>query len=1276
MPTPMIEFAGLRLDSQQAVAYWNWMCSTELVDEWCRRSIRLVDNACWSDVRTYTDPVTDGAPWLDEDDPISAMFAGAIILDVSGLEDPVIARAAYSSVTGGSALGPSTSTGRGVRIEGVMIGGTPEGLDYGRAWLSQRVMAIAGSLTVRTTCPETRDASTVDYGLVQLFNVRAVEQPTFTFTREESKSGCHLLMARFTLDLLAEDPQLYPVVGAGVVVDVGYGALVSTDPAVTCPPVTVPDLTDPTAPTSTTTTVTSTAASFDDAGRPSCGDGSGYFDSGFEEVWYDLIGRPSAGEGSGHYLDVLAIAPEFDAYGLPSCGPLSGSWGAYPAVLAQNVTVAQFNSTTLPWTAQQVVIPGLTPQQLDSLVVTVAPGAGGQVRSVTSQLWWVNENANPSRVAVTGEVAVAPAQTVHEVYASPNASRPPLGWLAEFVVAWEHRIPQGGTIEVRYTTEATDSLAGPNGGKWASEDAYGRRSCGPGSHAYLDEVVRFDSAGRPSCGDGSAFFMLEAPVDDEDGRPSCGPGSAHYLDEAAHNDWAGRPSCASGSADWMAIAAFPGLDSDLASMSGPEGVTSGAHTGGGVIPASSWNSGSFGAVSCSNAGLLINTVTVTWWDKRGYSHTTLLRNNGAYPDVTGGFDCASKPNPSLPSTAVAVTSYTFTYQMTCGAGGGGLSVHINLPAAEAIPSPNGGADRACFVGPNAGSDRTCNPGMNGGTDRPCEIGPNAGVDVPCDGVDVECDHAELGPNDGVDRDLVTHCVSRLIVRPDDFTPGWPSFPARQPSGAIAHPGYEADVLPLLASGEGAGVPGYTSPGGAFTFELGLSDLDLCPGTQVLAARLCAKVTRPDAKGSSKSAAWRGFTLAAVAPAVEIVNGDLSDWEEGDGTTAAGWFFYDYPFAIYERIGTAEDRYVGLSKGTSDAEATTSPFATVEGQGITVTFQAYSTAGYFGKHRLIITNGATSLVWHQNAKAWVSSVSAPWFPLDFDGTSAWDSLPSTPTTCLIEAGPVPAGYTSAMLVFANDEGAGLVAVGHLSVVAASDATWIYGGEFEETSAGRAADSDGYVRWPLRVATYEQINAMRVLCQLTAPSGGTGGVLDDLYVEVQAIGGPGCTDCGPNDGTDVPCPNTLDRSGMWVEPTSVLSTCATSRPMRSHEHVPVVTLSAGTTDDSEMRNVRIRFYDGATCDDDLRCMDATATMEVPFVPPHGLLTVDGRSRTASILVPGASVPIDATGLVYGSSGRAWTWPAFPGPYAVLVDLDEANTGPSASVRIVAAARRWQA
>lgn len=1277
MATPMVEFAGLRLDGQQAVAYWNWMCSNEIVDEWCRRSIRLTDNACWSDVRTYTDPVTDGAWWLDEDDPVSSMFCGAIILDVDGLQDPVVARAAYSSTTGGSALGPSTSTGRGVRIEGVLIGGTPEGLDYGRAALSQRVMAIAGSLLVRTTCPETRNLSTVDLGLVQLFNVRAVEQPTFTFTREESKTGCHLLMARFTLDLLAEDPQLYPVVGSDLIVDAVYGSLVSTDPAVTCPPVVVPSLVDPTAPAITTTTVTSTAAQFDDAGRPSCGDGSGYYDSGFEEVWFDLIGRPSAGDGSGHYLDVLEIAPEFDAYGLPSCGPRSGSWGAYPAVLAQDVVVAQFTQQTLPWTAQQITVAGLTPEQLDSLVVTIAPLLGGQVRSVTSQLWWSNENANPSRVAASSEVAVAPAQTVHEVYASPGDARPPLGWLAEFVVAWEHRIPKDATVEARYTTEATSSASGPNGGKWASEDAYGRPSCGPGSHAYLDEVIRFDSAGRPSCGTGSAFFMLEEAVDDEDGRPSCGPGSAHYLDEAPHNDWAGRASCGSGSANWMAISAFAGIDSDLTTMSAPEGVYSGSHTAGGVIPASSWNSGAIQAVSCSNAGLLVNTVTVTWYDNRGLSHTTLLRNNGAWPDVSGGFDCASKPNPSLPSTAVAVTSYTYTWQMTVGAGSGGLVVHLNLPAASAIPSPNGGADRACRIGPNAGADRTCNPGLNGGSDRACVLGPNAGVDVSCEGVDVECDHAELGPNNGTDRTLVTHCVSRLQARPDAFASGWPSFPARQPQGAIAHPGYEADMLPLLAYGEGAGIPGHTAPSGAFTFELGLSDLGLCPGTTILAARLCAKFTRPDAKSSSKSGTWRGYTIAAVAPAVAIPNGDLSVWADGDGTTADSWFFSDYPFAQYERIGEVGDRYVGMSKGSSDARVVTALFPVTEGEGMTVTWKAYATApNLFGKYRLIITDGASPLAWHPMARTWVAYGSAAWYAFDFDGTSAWNSLPSSPKTITVEVGAVPAGYTSAMIEFANDESSALIALGHLSVTAAASTAWLYGGEFEQTGAGKTADEDGYTRWPLRVETYEKVNTMRVLCQLAAPSGGEGGSLDDLYVEVQAVGGPGCTDCGPNDGTDVPCPNTLDVSGMWTEPTSVLSTCATARPMRWHEHVPVVTLGAGTTDAAVMRNARIRFYDGATCDDDLRCMDPAATLEVPYVPAHGVLSIDGRTRTVSILVPGSVGPINALGLVYGGAGRAWTWPSFAGPYAVLVDLDESNTGPSASVRVAAAARRWQA
>lgn len=83
----------------------------------------------------YTDPVTDGAPWWDPDVPMSAEFAGLMVLSVEGMDTNPLTREVTNAVTGGGALGPARAQPRTITVTGVLLGSTCCGVDYGLQWL-------------------------------------------------------------------------------------------------------------------------------------------------------------------------------------------------------------------------------------------------------------------------------------------------------------------------------------------------------------------------------------------------------------------------------------------------------------------------------------------------------------------------------------------------------------------------------------------------------------------------------------------------------------------------------------------------------------------------------------------------------------------------------------------------------------------------------------------------------------------------------------------------------------------------------------------------------------------------------------------------------------------------------------------------------------------------------------------------------------------------------------------------------------------------------------
>ena len=97
-------------------------------------------NMCGCDAITgcaeYDTPLTDQAPWVDNCAEESLDFAGLIIEEIEGLDNPFTNRQTSQSAFGGS-LGPQRLNLRTVTITGWLIGKTCCATLYGLTWLTQ-----------------------------------------------------------------------------------------------------------------------------------------------------------------------------------------------------------------------------------------------------------------------------------------------------------------------------------------------------------------------------------------------------------------------------------------------------------------------------------------------------------------------------------------------------------------------------------------------------------------------------------------------------------------------------------------------------------------------------------------------------------------------------------------------------------------------------------------------------------------------------------------------------------------------------------------------------------------------------------------------------------------------------------------------------------------------------------------------------------------------------------------------------------------------------------
>lgn len=94
----------------------------------------------------YTTPAEDPAPWYDPNLPVSGEYLGFLPLSIEGIDDNPRGRAVTNAVGGGGVFGPQRDLPRTITVQGVLIGSTCCGSEYGLQYLSEALQGCSGSV--------------------------------------------------------------------------------------------------------------------------------------------------------------------------------------------------------------------------------------------------------------------------------------------------------------------------------------------------------------------------------------------------------------------------------------------------------------------------------------------------------------------------------------------------------------------------------------------------------------------------------------------------------------------------------------------------------------------------------------------------------------------------------------------------------------------------------------------------------------------------------------------------------------------------------------------------------------------------------------------------------------------------------------------------------------------------------------------------------------------------------------------------------------------------
>jgi hypothetical protein len=169
--------------------------------------------------QTYTNPVSDGAPWYNSTFPESGEALGFWITEWTGLDSGHIKReiSPVGAYRGGGQFGATYSMAREMGFEVILLAESEAAMDYLYRWLDSTLSSVCyscqtDSILIRRICPEgTVTAGTADEGVVELRQVGMTSGLVWGSPPVE-QAGCFIRRANFTLAAL--DPCMYGVCSA------------------------------------------------------------------------------------------------------------------------------------------------------------------------------------------------------------------------------------------------------------------------------------------------------------------------------------------------------------------------------------------------------------------------------------------------------------------------------------------------------------------------------------------------------------------------------------------------------------------------------------------------------------------------------------------------------------------------------------------------------------------------------------------------------------------------------------------------------------------------------------------------------------------------------------------------------------------------------------------------------------------------------------------------------------------------------------------------------
>lgn len=152
---PASNFADEMVNNERAYAYADHLGLGWLQD--CLECDTASDVAL-SGV-TYTDPVSDPAPWYTPTFPELAGFGGIVGVDVTGAEDSTVTATVRPALTGGGKIGPRYAGPRTMVLRGLAVADGECALQEGFNWFTRKVKrlqspgCIGDRLTFFYCCP-------------------------------------------------------------------------------------------------------------------------------------------------------------------------------------------------------------------------------------------------------------------------------------------------------------------------------------------------------------------------------------------------------------------------------------------------------------------------------------------------------------------------------------------------------------------------------------------------------------------------------------------------------------------------------------------------------------------------------------------------------------------------------------------------------------------------------------------------------------------------------------------------------------------------------------------------------------------------------------------------------------------------------------------------------------------------------------------------------------------------------------------------------------------